>query len=80
MKRSEIEQKVAAIIHDQKTIPEGALEPGTPLASLGIDSLDALSILFAVEETFSISVPDDRARQIRTMEDMVVAIEELLPA
>lgn len=80
MTRAEIEQKVIAIIHDQKTIPEGALEPETPLASLGIDSLDALSILFAVEEAFSISVPDDRARQIRTMQDMVTAIEELLPA
>lgn len=80
MTRAEIEQKVIAIIHDQKTIPEGALEPETPLANLGIDSLDALSILFAVEEAFSINVPDDRARQIRTMQDMVTAIEELLPA
>ena len=80
MTRGEIEQKVIAIIHDQKTIPDEALAPDTPLADLGIDSLDALSILFAVEESFGITVPDDRARSIRTMDDMITTIEELLPA
>jgi acyl carrier protein len=80
MTRGEIEDKVIAIIRDQKTIPDDALTREVPLADLGIDSLDALSILFAVEEAFTVTVPDDRARSIRTMDDMITVIEELLPA
>ncbi len=80
MTRAEIEEKVVAIIHDQKTLPADALDRETPLADIGIDSLDALSILFAVEETFEITVPDDQARSIKTMDDMIDAIEGLLSA
>lgn len=79
MTRAEIEEKVVAIIHDQKTLPADSLSRDTPLSDLGIDSLDALSILFAVEETFVITVPDDQARSIRTMDDMIGVIEGLLP-
>ena len=37
------------------------------------------AILFAIEETFHISVPDDKARAIKTLGDMVNIVEELSP-
>lgn len=80
MTREEIEQKIIAIIHEQKTLPEHAIDRTTPLSEAGIDSLDALSILFALEETFGVSIPDDRARQIRTLDDMIDTITTLIPA
>ncbi|HXI14581.1 MAG TPA: phosphopantetheine-binding protein [Thermoanaerobaculia bacterium] len=80
MTREEIEKKVLVIIHDQKTLPPDSISKSTLLAEAGIDSLDALSILFELEESFDISIPDDRAKEIRTMDDMVSAIEEQLPA
>ena len=63
----------------EKDIPDDKLTPETPLADAGIDSLDALNILFAIEEHFHISVPDDRARSMKTFGDMITAIEELVP-
>ena len=42
------------------------MQPDIPLADLGIDSLDALNIIFEVEEAFGITVPDETARSMRT--------------
>jgi acyl carrier protein len=81
MNQGEIEQKLIEIVRQEK--PDFApdkLTPETPLADAGIDSLDALTILFAIEETFKISVPDDRARAMKTFGDMVNAVVALLPA
>lgn len=80
MERSDIEAKIMEIIHREKTIDPAAIDRSTALADVGIDSLDALNILFGVEEEFDISVPDDRARTIRTLDDMVTAVELSLPS
>ena len=37
----------------------------------GIDSLDSLTILFAIEEHFKISIPDDEARAAKTFSDLI---------
>jgi acyl carrier protein len=78
MTRAEIEEKLVAIVRAEKDVPDDKLTPSTALADAGIDSLDALTILFSVEETFRISIPDDRARAIRTFGDMADAVEALL--
>jgi acyl carrier protein len=80
MTREEIQRKLLDIVKSEKDLPDEKLAPETALADAGIDSLDALSILFAIEEQFHISIPDDKARSIKTFADMVTAVEELLPA
>jgi acyl carrier protein len=80
MTRAEIEDKLVAIVRKEKSVPDDKLSLATPLADAGIDSLDALSILFAIEEEFHISIPDDRARAMKTFGDMVDSIEMLLPS
>jgi acyl carrier protein len=77
MTRAEIERKLIAIVRQEKNVPEEKLTPETALADAGIDSLDALSILFAIEEEFHISIPDDKVRSMRTFNDMIAAVEEL---
>jgi acyl carrier protein len=77
--RDEIEQKLIAIVRQEKNIPDDLLTPATALSDAGIDSLDSLTILFAVEEQFRVSIPDDRARAMRTFSDMVDIVEDLLP-
>jgi acyl carrier protein len=79
MTRAEIEEKLIAIVRKEKDVPDDKLSLETPLADAGIDSLDALTILFAIEEEFHISIPDDRARSMKTFGDMVDSIEMLLP-
>jgi acyl carrier protein len=77
MQREEIQQKLIEIVRKEKDIPDDKLSMDTPLADAGIDSLDALTILFAIEETFHISIPDDKARSIKTLGDMVNVVQEL---
>ena len=78
MTRAEIEEKLVGIVRKEKAVPDEKLTLETPLADAGIDSLDALTILFAIEEEFHISIPDDRARAMRTFGDMVDSIEALV--
>jgi len=77
--RDEIAQKLIAIVRQEKDIPEDLLKPETSLADAGIDSLDSLTILFAIEEQFGISIPDDRARAMKTFGDMIDIVETLAP-
>src|ERR1043165_10085954 len=78
MTRDEIERKLIDIVrHEKSDIPDEKLTAATPLAEAGIDSLDALTILFAIEEEFHISVPDDRARAMKTFGDMIDIVEGL---
>lgn len=79
MTRKEIEEQLIAIVRQEKNLPDDLLAPETVLADAGIDSLDSLTILFAIEEQFHISVPDDRAREIRTFGDLTALVESLLP-
>jgi acyl carrier protein len=76
MDRTELEQQILAIVREQKTLPDG-VNLQMPLTEAGIDSLDALNILFAVEEQYNIHVPDDRARNLRNLDDIVTAVQEL---
>ena len=78
MNRAELQQKILSVIKEQKTLPD-LIPPETKLSELGIDSLDALNILFALEESFGITIPDEQARNVRTVDDMVTMIQGLLP-
>ena len=80
MERAEIQRALIEIVRNEKHLPDDALSPETALADAGIDSLDALTILFSIEERFGISIPDDRARAMKTFGDMIAIVEELTGA
>jgi acyl carrier protein len=69
--RAEIAEKLVAIVRQEKNVAEDLLKPETSLAEAGIDSLDSLTILFAIEEHFRISIPDDEARAVKTFDDLI---------
>jgi len=80
MTRDEIVRTLVEIVRGEKPIPEEKLTLDTPLAEAGIDSLDSLTILFAIEERFHISISDEQTRSIKTFGDMVNVVESLLTA
>lgn len=45
---------------------------------LGADSLDAIELVAALEEKFGISIPEDEARQIATVADVVSLVGQKL--
>ncbi|HEY0140851.1 MAG TPA: phosphopantetheine-binding protein [Thermoanaerobaculia bacterium] len=76
MTRDEIERRLIDIVRKEKNIDEAQLKPEMLLEEAGIDSLDSLTILFAIEEEFGISVPDDRARALKTVGDMMDVVAD----
>jgi hypothetical protein len=42
--------------------------------------MDAVEILFALENEFDINIPDDEVRSVRNVRDMCVGVEKLLAA
>ncbi|BBB90800.1 MAG TPA: acyl carrier protein [Methylomusa anaerophila] len=45
---------------------------------LGLDSVDAMSLIIALEEEFKIAIPDARVRDLTTVEAAVNIIEEYI--
>ena len=42
-----------------KFLGDAPLTPGTPLRELGLDSMQAIELLFALEDAFGVTLPDD---------------------
>jgi acyl carrier protein len=47
---------------------------------LEIDSMDAVNIIFGLENEFSINIPDDQVKNIRNVRDMVEGVRRLVAA
>jgi acyl carrier protein len=76
--RDELEKQVIEIIARKKGIPPEALTSATPFAQIGLDSLDAIDLVFTFEDTFAISIPDDVAQQMKTVGQTTAALREVL--
>ncbi|MBQ2263098.1 MAG: acyl carrier protein [Loktanella sp.] len=51
------DEKIIAIIAEQAMLEPGDVTPEASLADLGIDSLGLVECIFAIEESFDITVP-----------------------
>jgi len=71
------ERVLAVIAKTQHMAPE-KITPDSTFEELGLDSLDSINILFALEEEFKISIPDDDARAIRSVRQAIEGIEKLV--
>ncbi len=70
--------RVAAVIAKTQKIPPESVTIDKTFAELKIDSLDGINILFALESEFDVDIPDEAAREIKTVREMVEGIEKLL--
>jgi acyl carrier protein len=75
-----VAEKVIETLASVKRIPADQIKLDSDLQSLGIDSLDVFSLLFELENSFKISIPDDDVRSIRTVNDVVEGIKKLIAA
>ncbi|MDZ4798836.1 MAG: acyl carrier protein [Bryobacteraceae bacterium] len=74
----EILQRVIKVIAETQRISAEGITAESSFEALGIDSLDGINIVFGVENEFSISVPDEAAKSIRSVGDMAAGVERLL--
>ena len=73
---SELYQKVASIIASVKSLAPEAIKPESSLEKLGMDSLDKINMLFELEGEFNIDIPDEEARSIMTVSEIVERLEK----
>jgi acyl carrier protein len=73
-------QRVLNVIATSKRIPRETVTIEAELQQLNIDSMDAVEILFALENEFDISIPDDDVRQVRTVRQMCEGVAKLVAA
>lgn len=76
----ELTGRVIAIIAKTQRLDASTITPDSTFAELKIDSLDGINILFALEEEFKISIPDDAARQITSVRQAVEGVGRLMAA
>jgi acyl carrier protein len=76
----EVAQKVIATLASVKRIPVDGITLETTLTDLAIDSLDVFTLLFELENTFKVSIPDDDVRSIKTVNDIVDGVKKILAA
>ena len=74
----ELTQKVVKILAMVKRIPAEKIAPTATLEELGIDSLDKVNILFELESEFNIDIPDEEARQIASVDQIVARLRAAL--
>jgi acyl carrier protein len=72
--------RVTGAIAKAQKIPPETVTIDKSFEELKIDSLDGINILFALEGEFDVDIPDDAARNIRTIREMVEGIDKLLAA
>ncbi len=73
-----ISERVRRVIAETQKLPADRVGDDSTFRELGIDSLDGLNILFALEEEFAIEVPDDAGKEFTSVRDVVAGIERLL--
>jgi acyl carrier protein len=79
-----VRDKVIAIVAEQAVLDVADVSPDATLESLGIDSLGLVEAIFAIEETFDISVPfnandpTEGGFDISSVASIVAAVEALM--
>lgn len=72
-----VEDKVKAIIVEQLGVkPEEITPTASFIDDLGADSLDTVELVMALEEEFSIEIPDEDAEKLTTVGMAIKYIEE----
>ena len=73
----DILEKVKRLISEQLDVEEANIQESSSIADdLGADSLDVVDLVMAIEDEFSIEIPEDQVENIKTVGDIVKYIED----
>lgn len=74
----ELVQRVVRVIAQEQRLPPEKVDINSSFQELGIDSMDGLTLLFALENEFEISIPDEAAKSIQSVRDACEGIARIL--
>jgi len=76
---ADIEEKIRKIVCEQLDVPEEDVVPAaTFVDDLGADSLDQVELIMAMEEEFDLSIPDEDAENIATVQSAIDYVKKAL--
>jgi acyl carrier protein len=73
----DLTRRVLRIIAETQRKDPAQVTIDSSFDELGIDSMDGVNIIFALENEFNINVPDDEVKNIRSVRDMVEGVRRL---
>jgi len=76
--REDAVRRVIEVIARTQKLPLETVTLDKTFEDLKIDSLDGINILFALESEFKIDIPDEPARQMRSVHDAAEGVKKLL--
>lgn len=77
---NELTARVIDVLVQAQRLEPGRVTAESTFEELGIDSLDGINIVFALENEFGIEIPDDSLPALRSVKDIAAGIEKLLAA
>ena len=72
--------RVIRVLAETQHIDVSTIRAESTFQELGIDSFDGINVLFAIEGEFDINVPDEAAKQLRSVQDIIDGVEKLTAA
>jgi len=74
----EVLDRVLRTLAETQKLPLEQVTPEATFEQLGIDSLDGINILFALENEFDISIPDESARIVKDIRQLAEGVQKLI--
>nr|XP_031864376.1 acyl carrier protein [Kwoniella shandongensis]KAA5531448.1 acyl carrier protein [Kwoniella shandongensis] len=72
LSKDDISSRVLDVLKSFEKVDGGKLSPSASFTSdLGLDSLDAVEVVMAIEEEFAIEIPDAEADEITTVQKAI---------
>jgi acyl carrier protein len=75
-----IQERVLKVISKSQRMPIEKITPDSTFEELGIDSMDAINILFDLESEFEIEIDDEKAKQLCKVSEMIEGVTLLVRA
>jgi acyl carrier protein len=72
--------RVISCVAKCQKLPLEKITIDSKFEELGIDSLDGVNILYALETEFNVSIPDEGVLGIKSVREAVEALDKLLAA
>jgi len=71
-----VEERVKKVVEDQLSVNQDQINPEASfIDDLGADSLDTVELVMALEEEFSIEIPDEEAEKITKVGEAIEYIK-----
>ena len=79
-KQDDISARVIRVIAETQKLPVDSVTEEKTFEELKIDSGDGINIVFALENEFNISIPDEGVENMRSVHDAVTGVRSLVDA